>query len=132
MNRFNTLFYAVALVFAVTFLTAAGSHPFRGNWKGTNSDGNKLTLAFNELSLSGGRIYEIQGTDDMGGEGGGSAAKMRGIGVLESEAAMTASCVWWSTPSGDPAFYFLTGTYSYDSDSDQVIDPEGVIYDRES
>lgn len=97
---------------------------------GNRRDGSQLTLSFHEQNKSGGRVYEIRGHDDVCSGCGGAPADMEGIGVLEDENTINASSVWWSVPTGDPVFYFLSGYFTYDPDTDTVTDPDGIVYQR--
>ena len=131
MKRFIVVAVAIAMVLVLTAATnLAPQNPFHGHWTGTDGDGSKLTFTFDEQSRSGGRVYELKGTDDVCGACGGAPALMIGIGVLESENVIHSTEIWWGVPSGDPLFYFLEGNYTYDPGTDTITDGNGLVFER--
>jgi hypothetical protein len=135
MKRFMTISLVISAVLLLALALPAGastSHPFRGNWKGTDTyDQSNLTLWIVEEARSGGSVFEIRGHDDRTGPWCGGQAKMRGLGVLEDDSSIAVSMVWWCLPAGSNILYFLSDTLTYDSSTDTVSDTTGVIYSRQ-
>ncbi len=135
MKRFTILTFTITLALLLSAAlpaAAASSRSFRGNWKGIDVDGSKLTLSFTGESRSGGLIFDIQGYDAMCSLCGGSPAKMTGIGAVQGVNAMNASTIWWSVPTATHVFYFPNQSFTYHPLTDTITDSTdpSVVYHR--
>jgi len=128
--------FAVALSIALLLAaaipaTASSRHPFRGNWKGTDTfDQSNMTLSIVEESRSGGQVFTIRGTDDRTGQWCGGPAKMQGLGVLDGDNSVALSLVWWCLPAGSTILYFLDDTLTYDPSTDTISDNSLTTFHR--
>ncbi len=98
-----------------------------------------MTIMINEVSLSGGTIFEIRGTDDRTGVWclGGGMAQMTGIGVLQRANMLVVKSVWLCLPPGEgwyPALgsepAYIEFTYIYNPAEDVLQDDWGNIMSR--
>ena len=136
MKRYAILSFALSVAFLLaTVLPAAATskHPFRGNWKGLDTwDDSNITYRIVEEARSGGKVFEIRGTDDRtGGWCGGGPATLKAIGVLEEENYIVLSLVWTCLAADHNVLYFLSDTFTYDPSTDTITDSTGGIFHRE-
>ena len=109
----STLF---AFALGAMFLSAAAlpvgnsaQSPFRGTWRGTDSDGSTITLKIVEQSRSAGQVFDIRGRDDKTGTiwcSTGGDGEMSAVGVLVDEDTLAVSLVWWCLPPGQGLYPF--------------------------
>jgi len=112
MKRLTVVIVALTfmLLLGAVFPAAAGNKsPFIGDWYATDVDGSTVTLAIKGEIGSGGKIFNISGSDNFTGPWCSSrgAGKMKAIGLLTAENSITAPGIWWCLPPG-------TGTWPAD------------------
>ena len=142
MNRTVTAASAIALgilLLAVLGAAASPPHPFRGSWKGTDSDGSTIILKFVEESRTYGQVFEIRARDNHTGDwcSTNGPAEMKGVGLLTEENRLWASLVWWCLPPGE-GIYPFPGTnppldqdeFVYDPGTESITDKWGTVYYR--
>jgi len=136
MNRSRLIAITLSATFllAVALPAAASSrHPFRGNWKATDTfDQSNLTYRIVEVARSGGRVFDIDGHDDRTGPWcGGGPASMNAVGVLEGDNSMAVSLVWICLAPSHNVLYFLSDTLTYDPSTNTITDLAGDVFHRD-
>ncbi len=122
---------ALLLLAAVVPAGASSRHPFRGVWRGIDTDGSNITLRFVEESRSGGNVYTVRGHDDRTGEWCGGPADAVAVAVTtEAENVLEASITWWCLPDGHSMFSFLQDHFTYDPSTDTMTTDDGTLYHR--
>jgi hypothetical protein len=130
---------AILLLVAVLPASARSRSPFRGTWRGTDSDESTITLKIVEESRSGGQVFDIRGRDDKTGTNwcsSGGDAQMSAVGVLLDDGSLAVSLIWWCLPPGQ-GLYPIPGdgldpdVYTYDPSTDTITDKWEVVYNRE-
>ena len=140
MKRSTLFAIALGAVFLLAAVLPAGASrsPFRGTWRGTDSDASTITLKIVEEARSGGQVFDIRGRDDKTGTiwcSSGGDAEMSGVGVLLDDTSLAVSLIWWCLPPGEGLYPFPgdgldPDVYTYDPASDTITDKWTVVYHR--
>jgi len=140
MKRSTLLAIALGAIFLLVAVLPAGASrsPFRGTWRGTDSDLSTITLKIVEESRSGGQVFDIRGRDDKTGTiwcSSGGNAEMSAVGVLLDDSSLAVSLIWWCLPPGEGLYPFpgdglYPDVYTYDSSTDTITDAFLVVYHR--
>ena len=134
MNRFTIsaiLLSATLLLTAAVPAAATSGQQFLGRWHGIDvGDESNVGLWIIADGWSGGRLFDVRGSDDKTGDWCGGHARMQALAVPdgENENILTTTGTWWCLDPQESVWPFGAGTLTYDPDADTITDGENTYY----
>ena len=134
MNRFTIsaiLLSATLLLTAAVPAAATSGQQFLGRWHGIDvGDESNVGLWIIADGWSGGRLFDVRGSDDQTGVWCGGHARMEALAVPAGENTLTTTGTWWCLDPRENVWPFGAGTLDYDPAADTITDGDGITYYR--